>query len=228
MPPFSFFDFVVLFAHISLYIANAIRLFSQNMKIQRMRFNIYLCLLTAALGLVCRAAEPAAAKTEVDPKAKAAAEARRKAEEKKHRKEASTIRFHLETTSFGGERSQEISVLRSQPMKLWVERDPFINEGNVVHASLEEQSEAFSIKLQLDRRGIWMLENITASNPGKRLAIFSQFGEARWIAAPLIKHRIGKGEITFTPDASHAEVERIVRGLNNVAAKVQKQEKDKF
>ena len=124
-------------------------------------------------------------------------------------------------------RSLEVSVLRSQPIKLWVEREPFINEGNVVHASVEEQNEAFSISIKLDRRGIWMLENITASNAGKRLAIFSQFGDARWIAAPLIKNRLGKGEITFTPDASREEAERIVRGLNNVAAKVQKQQKDK-
>lgn len=198
------------------------------MKIHRTRFNTYLCLLTVAFGIVGRAANAAPAQNAPKPKPTAAEEAKRKAEEKKHRKEASTIRFHVETSSLGGERSQEVSVLRSQPIKLWVERDPFINEGNVVHASVEEQNEAFSISIKLDRRGIWMLENITASNAGKRLAIFSQFGEARWIAAPLIKHRIGKGEITFTPDTSREEAERIVRGLNNVAAKVQKQEKEKF
>ena len=146
------------------------------MKIHRTRFNIYLCLLTVAFGIVGHAANSAPAQNAPKPKPTAAEEAKRKAEEKKHRKEASTIRFHVETSSLGGERSQEVSVLRSQPIKLWVERDPFINEGNVVHASVEEQNEAFSISIKLDRRGIWMLENITASNAGKRLAIRSRFG----------------------------------------------------
>lgn len=214
----------MLLAHIDLYFARMIRLFSENMKTRLTRFNIYLCLLVAASSVLCGAAEKSPSQT-TPAKAKAEEEAKRKAEEKKHSKEASTIRFHVESGPLGGERSMEVSVLRSQPMKFSVEREPFINEGNVVQASLVEVDETFSIKIQLDRRGTWMLENMTASNSGKRLAIFSQFSEARWIAAPLIRNRIGNGEIIFTPDASREEAVRIIRGLNNIAAKVQKKEK---
>lgn len=194
------------------------------MKMPLTRFNIYLCLFAmACLNLGGAAEKPISEKAAA--KARAEEEARRKAEEKKHSKEASTIRFHVETGALGTERSIEISVLRSQPMKLSVEREPFINEGNVVQASLVEAEETFSIRIQLDRQGTWMLENMTASNTGKRLAIYSQFGDSRWIAAPMIRKRISNGEITFTPDASREEAERIIRGLNNIAAKVQKKNK---
>ncbi|MBI3418454.1 MAG: hypothetical protein HY043_24450 [Verrucomicrobia bacterium] len=194
------------------------------MKMRPTRFNIYLCLLAAASAILC-GAEQKSISTNSPSKRSAADEAKRKAEEKKHSKEASTIRFHVETGALGTERSLEVSVLRSQPIKFFVEREPFINEGNVVSASLVEADDTFSIKIQLDRRGTWMLENMTASNTGKHLAIYSQFGDARWIAAPLIRNRLGKGEIIFTPDVSREEAVRLIRGLNNVAAKIQKKEK---
>ena len=36
----------------------------------------------------------------------------------------------------------------------------------------------------------------------------------------MIAQRIPDGYFTFTPDATRAEAQRIVRGLNNVAAKL--------
>jgi hypothetical protein len=83
--------------------------------------------------------------------------------------------------------------------------------------------------LKLDKRGTWLLEQATGMNPGKHLVIFSQFGEApdyklntgRWLAAPKIERRIADGTISFTPDATREESDAIVKGLNNVARKVQ-------
>ena len=49
-----------------------------------------------------------------------------------------------------------------------------------------------------------MLEQYTAANPGRHLVIFGQWGDkladGRWLAAPLITHRISNGLLAFTPD----------------------------
>ena len=44
-----------------------------------------------------------------------------------------------------------------------------------------------------------------------------QMANGRWLAAPLITHRIGDGVLAFTPDMSRAEADQFVLGLNNVA-----------
>ena len=59
---------------------------------------------------------------------------------------------------------------------------------------------------------------------GKHLVIFSYFDQGRWLAAPLITGKNSTGLLTFTPDATREEAERIVRGLNNVAKKLEQKE----
>jgi SecDF, P1 head subdomain len=141
-----------------------------------------------------------------------------------HRKgrEATTLAVHLETNPDGSDRVQQITVGRSSPFRLDVESKPFLTEAFVVEAALKEGVGGFEIFLRFDRQGSWLLEQYTTGNIGKHLAVFSQFGDARWLASPLITKRIGDGTITFTPDASRAEAERIVRGLQDVAKEVQK------
>jgi hypothetical protein len=210
LPTFPFFNFIRLFTHIRLYIAKAIRLPRKIMKIRLRPFNIYLWWLLLVVSLACQAAD----------------EPKRKADEKKHKNEASTLRLYLEASTGSDERVKEVPIFRANPVMIRVEKDPLqIDEGNVVQGMVLDIEGGFVIKVQLDKRGTWVLENITASNVGKRLAIFSQCGEARWLAAPLISRRISDGVITFTPDADRAESERFVRGLNNVAAKIQKKNK---
>ena len=72
--------------------------------------------------------------------------------------------------------------------------------------------------------GTVLLEECTAANRGRRIAIFSQFGEKikdyRWLAAPVITRRISDGVLVFTPDATREEAEEIALGLNNVSKKV--------
>ena len=84
---------------------------------------------------------------------------------------------------------------------------------------------SFAIALQFDRRGTWLLEQYTVSGKGRRAAIFSQFSDTRWLAAPILNRNITDGRFVFTPDATRAEAERIVRGLNNVAKVVKKKKK---
>ena len=84
----------------------------------------------------------------------------------------------------------------------------------------------FALRIRFDHPGTALLEEYTAANHGRKIAVFSQFGEKikdyRWLAAPIIARRITDGVFTFTPDATREEAEEIALGLNNVAKKVQK------
>ena len=219
----SFFNFVILSTHKSLYISNVIRLFRVNMKIRLARFNIYLLSLLLLPAFSGDGGDDEAKKTPPDTKR---SEDKRTIEGKKHSKDSSTLRLYLETTPAAPDRSQEVPLFRTKPVMVTVEKTPFLDEGNVSQASIVDAEESFLIKIQFDKHGTWLLENMTATSVGKRVAIFSQFGDSqRWLAAPVLTRRISDGVLTFTPDASRAEAERIVSGLNNVAAKLKKKNK---
>ena len=146
-----------------------------------------------------------------------------KAGTKKFGKELTTLSLHLQVNADGTDRNAPVSVFRENPMQVNVERSSFLNEGRIVMAALDEDPDGLiSIRIQFDRQGTWLLENITSANSGKHIVIFSQFGDARFLAAPIINKRTTDGVFTFTPDASRTEADRIVRGLNNVAKKLKK------
>src|SRR4051812_45348597 len=145
-------------------------------------------------------------------------------EERKKKKELSNIRVHVEADQ-SGDRSSAITVLRSAPIRMNVEGEPIIDERNIESAALLEGADGtFAIQLKLDRRGGWILERVSVTHRGKHLAIFSYFGQGRWLAAPLITGKNSTSALTFTPDASREEAERIVRGLNNVIHKLERKE----
>ena len=113
---------------------------------------------------------------------------------------------------------------RENPVSVRIENEPFVDEGNIIAASVEEGWGGFYIQVKLGRHGTWVLENLSASHVGKRVAVFAQFPEERWLAAPVLAHRLSDGVFAFTPDATREEAERIVHGLNNVAAKLKKKD----
>jgi preprotein translocase subunit SecD len=176
------------------------------MKIRASAFNTYLLVAAVVIAAGCQ--------TNDDTK--------RKADTKKNRKELSTLRFHLEAFADGSERTHTIRVHRGTPVEFTVERDSCLDEGEIEEAAVVDSTDTFVLRVRFSRRGTWLLENLTASNVGKRMAISSQFGDTRWLAAPLISRRISDGTFAFAPDASREEAERIARGLNNVAAKNKK------
>jgi preprotein translocase subunit SecD len=137
-------------------------------------------------------------------------------------KEASTLRLHLEVNEDATGTSKPVPVYRQNPMYVNVQNSPFLNEGNITKAYVVDALGGFQIMIQFDRRGTWLFEQYTTAHKGKRFAIFSQFGDARWLAAPVINQRVSDGVLVFTPDATREESERIVRGLNNVAKTMQK------
>ncbi len=140
-------------------------------------------------------------------------------------KELSSIKIYLETTEETGVRSTPIAVLRDHPMTLRIDPTPILDERFFEKAALIERGEAFYIQIKYDWHGSLMLDNVTSGNPGKRIAIESSFGQHRWLAAPVVNHRISDGTLTFTPDATREEAERIVRGLNNLAKKLKRHKK---
>jgi preprotein translocase subunit SecD len=168
------------------------------MKVCARHFNLYLA-LAVALVLVCGC------------------------QTDKADKKISALRIHLEVAE-GTQSSQPVSVLRSDPLAVNIATEPILTEANVVAAKVINAPGGFAIEIRLDESGARMLENYSASNPGRHLVIFGQWGETitdgRWLAAPLIAHRIADGLISFTPDMTPDEADQFVLGLNNNAKKI--------
>ena len=140
---------------------------------------------------------------------------------KKKIEKVAAIRIHVEVPVSVPGKSQPIQVLRSQPVVVVVGDEPVLTERNLIAATLLDTPGGFAIRMKFDETGGWMLEQATAGNPGKHLAIFAQWGETisegRWLAAPLISRRIPDGMLTFTPDSTREEALRLVEGLNHTA-----------
>ena len=139
-----------------------------------------------------------------------------KTSEKKD-EELSTIRLHLEVNKDGTSRNTAVPIYRSNPTLVNVMADSFLDERDIKEAAVVETMGGYALMLQFDKHGTLVLDTETSSRKGSRIAIYAEFGPKRWLAAPLIKGRITDGVLTFTPDATREESERIARGLNNAA-----------
>jgi hypothetical protein len=177
------------------------------MNFYALRFNIYLVLLTGlVLGGGCKST----------PKT---------TEEKK---DVSAIRLHMESVAGPGTMTQTVSVIRTDPVSVTILSAPVLTESDVVAARVLDTTAGFAVELKFSTTGTLLLEEYTASNPGKHFVIFGQWGDkgkdGRWLAAPLITHRITDGILSFTPDMNRDDAYRLVLGLNNVGKKVAKEE----
>jgi preprotein translocase subunit SecD len=143
----------------------------------------------------------------------------------KKNKEVSALRVHLEAGSNGSSTSETISVPpRDDPVLITIEKEPILTEANIIASKVIETQGGIALQIQFDESSSLMLEQYSAANPGKHFVIFGQWGEkradGRWLAAPLITHRIVGGILSFTPDLSRAEADRLALGLNNVAKQI--------
>lgn len=171
------------------------------MIIGRSRFNIYLLSLMALLAAGCQTGKH------------------------KSDKKYATLAIHLEASADHLDFSRRVPIYRARPVEVMVDRDAFLGESQVQKARVIEDKGGWALQIIFERRGAWLLEQYTTTNPGKHLAIFCEFGEKnktqpRWLAAPVIGKRISDGTLTFTPDATREEAEEIALGLNNVAKKI--------
>lgn len=141
-----------------------------------------------------------------------------------HKKEQiGILRVHIESESSAQGQTKSITVLRSQPVLINIFTDPVLTEADVISARLLENPGGFAVEIKFDETAGWRLEEYSAINPGKHLAIFAQWSEkqadGRWLAAPLIVGRMAGASLLFTPDASHEEMQKWVDGLNATAKK---------
>jgi hypothetical protein len=177
------------------------------MKVCVRRFNIYF-MLAAALALLC------GCKTD------------QQREQEKAKEVVGALRVHIEAGSSDAGSTQIISLLRSDPVLVTIVNEPILTEANLIAAKVIDTQGGFAIEVKFDEISASLLEQYSASNPGKHLVIFGQWGDklsnGRWLAAPLITHRISNGTLAFTPDCSRDEADQLVLGLNNVAAKINK------
>jgi preprotein translocase subunit SecD len=163
------------------------------MKVLARQFNIYLA-LAFLLGLACGCQTIRKAPT-------------------------ASLRVHIEVNPDPGGTSENISMLRSDPVLITIKREPILTEANIVTAKAIDARGGFAIEIKFDENGTWLLEQYSAANPGRHFVIFGQWSEkpvaARWLAAPIITHRIADGVLAFTPDCSREEADQLVLGLNN-------------
>lgn len=216
-------NLIALLSHNSLYFADAVLLVSaRNMKIRYQTINIYfLCFLLSAL--VCPGGLLIAGTTNhvTTPKESGSqtnAPLTEKELKKKKKKAKSTLRVHLEVPRDGSNRNEDITVLRSNPMVINVEKEPILDQFHLAGAKVVQGLGGIEIELTFDSNGRTILQNITAANRGRRLAIGSDFDKKRrWLAAPMITRLLSDGTLRFTPDASPEEIEILVAGLINMA-----------
>jgi preprotein translocase subunit SecD len=146
----------------------------------------------------------------------------------KPNKEISALRVHIEAAPDNLSDTETVSVLRADPLLITIAKEPILTEANIAGAKVIDTRGGFAVQIQFDESSGLVLEQYSAANPGKHFAIFGQWGDklasGRWLAAPLITHRIADGKLTFTPDMSRSEADQLVLGLNNVAKKIRKEE----
>jgi hypothetical protein len=174
------------------------------MKVRGRQFNIYLALAAALVLLAgCETDRP--------------------------RGPVGALRIHLEASADTTDTSQTVSVLRADPVLVTIAQQPILTEANIVATKVINAPGGFAIEIHFDETGTWILEQYTSANPGRHFVIFGQWGDklvnGRWLAAPLITHRIANGVLTFTPDLSRPEADQMILGLNNVSEFYKKKHK---
>jgi hypothetical protein len=171
------------------------------MKVYAWRFNLYLSLLVMLAGAMgCQTS--------------------------KKKEPVAVLRVHLQADPNEVAASDTVSVLRSDPVSVTITHNPVLTEASILAARVIDTPGGFAIEVHFDESATLMLEQYSASNPGRHFVIFGQWGDklanGRWLAAPLITRRISNGVLAFTPDISRAEADQLVLGLNNGSAKAHK------
>jgi hypothetical protein len=179
------------------------------MKVYAWRFNVYFTLIAAVMFL-------AGCKTSGNDK------------DNKDDKAVAALRVHIQInpdTAGDMSTAQTVSVLRDDPVTVTIAKEPILTEANITKARVIDAQGGFALEIQFDESSALVLEQYSAASPG-HFVIFGQWGEklanGRWLAAPLVTHRISNGILSFTPDMSREEADRLVLGLNNVAKKINK------
>lgn len=140
--------------------------------------------------------------------------------EREQRREQSEIQLFIEAESDIENKTAIAYVFRSAPVPVRIYKTPFLDGTDLVEANVADAVGGFVVQLAFTAHGRLVLEQVTTARRGARIAVYGIFPTGRWLAAPIIPGRITNGVLTFTPDMTREEAERLVRGLNNVAARL--------
>jgi hypothetical protein len=141
--------------------------------------------------------------------------------QKKGDAEEASLRFHLEVNAVGGQ-GTNVVIGQSSPFTVSVDRTPFLSEFYLESAKVGDSLGGFSMILQFNAEGTMLLEQYSTVYRGRHVGLLAEFGQVRWIAAPVMHKTISTGQFVFTPDTTRAEAEKIAKGLNRVAELVRK------
>lgn len=133
-----------------------------------------------------------------------------------------SIQLHLEMNPDGTDKIGPVTIGRSVPFQVVVDKTSFLSERQLLEALVVETEGTFAIKLKFDQKGTWLLEQYTTAHKGKRAAIMARWeGQGRWLGAPRMEERVTDGTFQFTPDASREETDKLVEGLNRASKAIQ-------
>jgi hypothetical protein len=166
------------------------------------------------------------------------------------KKDYATLRVYLETQR-GSSGGGLVQVTREK-IPMYVESQPVLTEEDVAKATLLDNPDGtFAVQVKFNDHGALVLDMTSSSHKGRNLVVFSHFPPrgwkepkdqdalaaqktdpnqpriSGWLSAVLIRSPMSNGTFQFTPDASHEEAERIVRGLNNMVTTMNKGDKEK-
>lgn len=138
-------------------------------------------------------------------------------------KQLAALRIHIESTTNVAGNNETVPVIRAAPVMVTIAKEAILTEANIAAARLIETPGGFAVEVKFNQSGSLTLEQFSAMNPGKHFVVFGQWDDklkdGRWLAAPSINRRMAGGILAFTPDASRAEAEQLVKGLNLAAKK---------
>lgn len=142
--------------------------------------------------------------------------------ETKNKKDVTIIELHQEVKSDGFSDNMSVPVYRQNPIYVNVDKSPFLDSADLDDAAIVDSLGGFEIQLKFNWRGTEVLRSVTTSNRGGRVGVFCVFGKTRWLASPQIQFPIKDGILTFTPDATREEAERIVKGIKEMTIQMKK------
>ena len=130
------------------------------------------------------------------------------------------LRVYLEASVNDPTQTMVVPVYRKEPVLVRIQKEPILDERDLVHASVVKVVGGYSMELIFDFHGRLVLQQVSNAYRGRRLVLQAVFPEARWLGMIRMNRPIMDGVLTFTPDATQQEAQRIVEGLNKVARKL--------
>lgn len=162
---------------------------------------------------------------EAEEKAKKEEEKQQKKKEKEDKKKYSITKFFLETPRGSQTFVQEVEIYRAYPEKISIGTREFLDDRDFRDVSLVDTEDgSFKIEFVLNSDGSSILQDITTRYRGRRMVIFTNFGDPRYMGAPKIERTISDGIVQITPDASREEAERFVLGMKNTIRKLKRKD----